>query len=83
MWENLGRAIVVMSWHYRGLNLTAIVLPINQHAINSLVSCKISKVTQSQLHVRADKVIKLRCIDTWIDEINNSHFVRQRAIEVE
>ena len=78
----MGRAIVVMSWHCRGLNLTAIVLPI-EHAISWLVSRKISKVTQSQLHVRADKVIKLRCIDKYIDEINYSQFVRQRALEVE
>ena len=52
-WGSLGRAIVVMSWHCRGLNLPAIVLPI-KHAISWLVSRKISKETQSQLHVLAD-----------------------------
>ena len=75
-------AIVVMSWHCCRLNLTAIVLPIEQE-LSWLVSRKISKVTKPQLHVRVDYAIKLRCIDKWIDDINYSHNVRQRALQVE
>ena len=75
-------AIVVMLWHRHRLNLSAVVLPIG-HALSWFVSRKIRKATNTLQHILVYKVMKLRCMDMRIEEINNSHIMHHREREVE
>jgi hypothetical protein len=64
--------IVVMLWYRHRLYLSAAVLSI-RHALSWLLSREIRKATNTLHHILVCSVMKLRCMDMRIDEINYSY----------